>query len=205
MTPWGRLTLQSGNPRMDLDVTSNALYYTPFENQCYDEIYLSLVGIVAGNLYDVYLDEDSIYLTPSWINATTPSIERTKFRGLYFNASDHLYLGTIHAIANDTVKWQIRPNASAYGCNNELGVFNAYNRLPFTAINRDTNSMWEYANSGLRYADNSNLFRINWVDGLGDVCCEGCYETSVAGVSNNAAAATVGVGLNQELMLNIIN
>lgn len=197
MKPWGRLTLQSGNPRMGLDVASSALYYTPFENQSHDEIYLSLAGIVAGNLYDVYLNEDTIYLTDPWPDAATPSLERCMYRGLYFNSSEHLYIGTIYAIANDTVKWQIRPVAQSYGCNNELGVFNAYNRLSFTAINRDTNSMWEYANSGLRYADNSNLFRINWVDGLGDVFCEGCYETSVAGVSNNSAAATVGVGLNQ--------
>lgn len=197
MKPWGRLTLQSGNPRMGVDVSSNVLYYTPFENNDHCELSLSLTGIVAGNLYDVYLDGSTLFLTLPWSSATTPSAERSLQGGLYFDGAGYLYLGTIYAAANDIVKWQIRPPAASYGCNNDLGVFNAYNRLPFTAINRDSNTSWVYANSGLRYADNSNLFRINWVDGIGDVFCEGCYETSVAGTSSNPAAATVGVGLNQ--------
>lgn len=180
---------------MDLDVTSSTLYYLPFQNNNFSAISLSLIGIEEGGLYDVNLDGNYLVLTP-WDGDTPPVDSRTPSGGLYFN-NDYLYLGTIYAIQDDVVKWQTHPTPSSYGCNNELGLFNAYNRLPVIAINEDLNTEWQYNSSGLRFADNSNLFRINWIDGLGDVFCEGEYQVSVAGLSSSAAAATVGVGLDQ--------
>jgi len=194
----GRLSLQSNKLRMDDDVTSSMLYYMPFDSNDFTQIPLALNGIKKGNLYDVYLDGTSLILTDPWLNNSTPSIARVPCGTLYFDSSERLYLGTIHAIEDDFVKWQTRPVATAYGCNNELGLFNAYNRLPVEAINRNLNTTWNYASSSLRLADNSNRFRINWVDGLGDVCCKGVYLASVAGANSSAAAATIGVGLDQD-------
>lgn len=197
---WGRLTLQSGKPRMGKDVSSSTLYYTPFD--CDEvELSISLNGILSGKLYDVYMDLNSstLFLGAAWANGVPP-IAREQRNGLWYELGNYakLYLGTIYASANNTVKWQTYPTPVSYGCNNDLGVFNAYNRLPVNAVNRDLNTSWQFAGGGaLRFADNSNLFRINWVDGLGDVFCEGTYLVSVAGVLNaGPAAATVGVQLN---------
>ena len=202
--PWGRLTLQSGKPRMDSNVSSNILYYTPFENNEFMELSLNMAGqIHLGKLYDVYTDSNfsGLSLSAPWLNSTTPAEARVQDRGLWFHASNgKLYLGTIYCSNNNFVKWQTRLTPTPYGTNNDLGVFNAYNRLSVTATCRDLNAEWQFAGNGaLRFADNSNMFRINWVDGLGDVFCEGTYLTSVAGVLNaGPAAATVGVQLNAD-------
>lgn len=195
LTPWGRLTLQSGKPRMDEDVASNILFYTPFER---DEVEIGLPLSTRNGIFDVFLNCDGdLSLMGPWVN-NRPLVDKMKINGLYFNVDlKALYLGSVN-INEGICKWQTRPAHKPYGCNNELGVFNAYNRLPFTAINRNSNEQWNYASSGLRYADNSNLWRINWIDGLGDVFCQGKYEVSVAGANLSAAAATVGVGLDQD-------
>ena len=202
MKAWGRLTLQSNKPRMDANVSSSMLYYTPFENNDFAQLSLSLTGIIAGNLYDIYLNlsNNTLFLTDSWVNNSTPYIGRAQDGGLYFDEhySSNLYLGTARAISDNTAAWQLRPNHAAYGTNNELGLFNAYNRLFVTAICRDSTSYWDYANAGLRFANNSNNNRINWVDGIGDAACCGRYQVSIAGVNSSAAAATVGAGLDQD-------
>lgn len=199
MKAWGRLSLQSNKARMDEDVASNNIYYVPFESNLYEEISLSLSGIKAGNLYDIYIDMSMhLFISNPWLDNITPSVKKNLKGGFYLDEKNNLYLGTIYASLDDTVKWQVRPQAQPNGCNNELGLFNAYNRLPFVAINRNSNSIWQYDSPTLRYADNSNLFRIYWVDGIGDVFCEGTYSASVAGTNNSPAAATIGVGLDQE-------
>ncbi len=197
MKPWGRLTLESNKIRMGDDVTSGFIFYTPFECNDYKEQAIPLKDLNDG-LYDCFLDKNNVFILGcQWPNKTTPAYPRPYKNGLYFTETGLLYVGTIH-VANEICKWQTRPRPEPYGCNNELGIFNVYNRLPFTAINRNSNEQWNYASSELRYADNSNLFRINWVDGIGDVFCQGKYESSIAGQNLNAAAATIGVGFDQD-------
>lgn len=185
MNYWGRLTLQSGKPRMDEMISSSVIYYTPFNTTEYSELSLDISSIIANNIYDIFLTANVLSLR-QWDTVTK--------RGYDLLTT---YIGSIYAANNGVVKWQTKLIPSAYGTNNQLGVYNAYNKISVTAICRDLNSSWQYGSSGLRYADNSNQFRINWLDGQGDVFCEGCYEVSMAGIGNNSVAATVGVGLNQ--------
>lgn len=196
MKPWGRLTLQSGKARMDNDVSAEYIYYTPFEDMRHDEISLYIGGAPMSGLCDVYLTPyNNLEITDPWRVNSKPLLPRLKKGGLWFNGSEDLYIGTI-LIIEGRCSWEPRPTPQPNGTNNMLGVFNAYNRLPVTAICRDTTSSWQYASDGIRYANNSNLNRISWVDGLGDVFCQGRYECSVAGANLSPAAATVGVGLD---------
>lgn len=192
MKPWGKLTLQSGRAKMLGNAYNNVLYYSPYECNNNAEISVPLNDMLKGYLYDVYLNlsNDSLFIVHFDINL------RVSSGGLYYlNTGACLFLGTVYCYADGQCAWEPYRN-SPYGGDNILGVFNAYNRTPVLAINRNTNSQWQYANEGIRYADNSNLFRISWVDGLGDVYCRGKYEVSVSGVNGNPSAATVGVGLD---------
>lgn len=205
---WGRLTLQSGKPRMGADIVSSTLYYTPFETNANTELSVSLASLAAG-LYDVYLNGASLALTPAWTNNATPSVARVKDGGLWKDAAGRLYLGTVYIHATGQCKWQPKPAPANFGPANVLGVFNAYNRLPVHAVCQDTASLnwsnapeqnsWLHQSSGIRFANNSSNNRIYWVDGIGDAQCTGRYQVSysaIAAYNGQPAACTVGVGLD---------
>jgi len=195
MNAWGRLTLQSGCARMGQDVASNIIYYTPFENDSNREIAFTLNNTGPNCIYDIFLTPQGQLTDLIW-SPTGLQHPKTKQGGLWYSPEGWLYVGTIRTKTANTVYWQPQPSYASGGTNNELGVFNAYNRLPTIAVCRDSNSIWHNSNPGYSLADNSPNFRINWLDGLGDVACRGNYTCSVAGDSTNAAALTVGVSLN---------
>src|SRR2546423_9813873 len=96
-------------------------------------------------------------------------------------ANQATYLGSFYATSNGHTKFQMKPSPSSYGSANMLGLWNAYNRIPIVAVNRDLNTSWSYANSGLRFADNSAAFHISWVDGLAQSQSHCRYISNVAG------------------------
>lgn len=209
MKPWGRLSLQSNKWRMDDNIWSNVIYYVPFDNDDYDYLSLNLftAGAVQGNIYDVYLDTGTgagnlLVMGSAWINSLTPSELRIPRRGLFYNTVGNLYLGSFYTEEPSTVRWQTRLNPTDTWVANELGLYNAYNKVEFTAINRSTDGGWTYDSNSPRYANNTSRFRVYWVDGLGDVSSEATYNTSVQGFNGTPAAATVGVGLDGDLNIN---
>jgi hypothetical protein len=184
------------------------------------ELTLALSGSahIAGNLYDLfaYNNNGTVALAsgPAWSSTTARSAAISMFSGIWTNtapmalrlsggaatapANQATYLGTFYATANGQTKFQMKPSPVSYGSANVLGLWNAYNRIPIVAVNRDLNTSWVYANSGLRFADNSSFFHISWVDGLAQSQSHCRYISSVAGSTNGpAAAATVGCGYDQ--------
>ena len=198
MQAWGRLTLQSDMPIMNDNIVGTMLYYTPYQTDDCSEISISLAEVVAGYTYDVFINVSlapTLHLIQNWSGNTRLS-PLSKERGLYYSQDGLLYLGSVYSIVNGQVLWQPRNNPAPGGSYNQLAVYNAYNRLPVTAICRNSNTQWEYASYAVRQADNSNLFSIYWLDGLGDVHSNGRYTCSISGSSNSAAALTCGVGLD---------
>lgn len=82
------------------------------------------------------------------------------------SADQATYLGTITTTAAGQTGVALKPSAASGGTNNFVGLFNAYNRVPITAVSRDSTSSWNYASATWRQTDSSNSNRISFVDGL---------------------------------------
>lgn len=84
-------------------------------------------------------------------------------------ANQATYLGTMYATANGQTAVMLTPAAAAGGAGNVIGLWNAYNRAPARAKNKDSNSSWTYGTASWRVSDNSTANAILWVDGLGQM------------------------------------
>lgn len=112
------------------------------------------------------------------------------------------YIGTIYTTANGQTGMAYKPSAGSGGTNNVLGVYNGYNRLPVTALNRDSTSTWPTSTVGssafetLNHGTSSGtLNRITYVDGLQQSTITG--RVGVALKTNaNGVEAQVGVNLD---------
>lgn len=82
-------------------------------------------------------------------------------------ANTATYVGTVYMTANGQTAMVLLPNAAANGSDNALGVYNAYNRLATTSLERDSTASWTYATATWRSANGSILNRVSFVDGLG--------------------------------------
>lgn len=84
-----------------------------------------------------------------------------------FTAGQATYLGTTYVTINGGTQWVLAPTAATGGTNNVLGLFNAYNQEPVTAVERDLTPNWNYVTADWRPENNSTANRITVVDGLG--------------------------------------
>lgn len=169
----------------------------------------SPAAAAADSLYDLFVWNDAGTLTlsrgPAWTNATTRSagtaLVRTK--GVWLNnatitngpaASRGTYVGTIATNAGAaTVNMELAPAKAAGGTNNWLGVWNAYNRVSTSAIERDSTDTWEYTTLTWRpwNGDTSNVNnRITVVAGL----AEGRVSVNFAWAANNSTGSTLRYG-----------
>jgi hypothetical protein len=171
--------------------------YLPINGSIYPFSTLTLTlnsaNILTGNLYDVFalVNSGSAVICAdivAWASTTarTDGISLSS-NGYYANAGtinqcengstiystvvggNAIYLGTIYAISNGATQWLLNPNPANGGTNNFMGVYNAYNREPTTALERDLVSTFVYGNpTGTWEKLNNNANnRITIVDGLG--------------------------------------
>lgn len=233
--PGGRLTLVSNTPVMTADVSgATTVYYTAYtgtnvptangttlQNSAFaSQLTLNLSGLQSGNIYDIFLVNNSEVLTlctgPAWSTSTsrgtgTGTTELTLLNGLSVNANlissclngpnsslsvpakSGFYLGSVYATANGQTAMQLKPSAATGGTNNVLGLWNAYNRVRVAAYCRDNKSSWLYSTASWRAADNSTSNKISFLDGLQQSQVTGNY--AVMGAST---VDTVGgyIGLN---------
>jgi hypothetical protein len=149
----------------------------------------SPAAAAADSLYDMFIwnDAGTMRLTrgPVWTDATTRSagtaLVRTK--GAWLNslaitngpgASLGTYVGTIATNAGAaTVNMQFLPAAASGGNAPYLGVWNAYNRVPTSCVNLDSDDTWDYTTATLRPMNNdqggagvNTDNRITFVSGL---------------------------------------
>lgn len=173
---------------------------------------------LADNVYDLFIATigGNVVLGsgPAWSTPIARSAGIQMGGGVYSNsatmslvhggtstsvaAGDAVYVGSFLTTANAQTKWQPKPAPSSYGVSAVLGLYNAYNQSPVYAVNRDSNTSWAYANAGVRYADNSNIWFVKFIDGLGKCKSRARYMANVAGTSSSPAAATVGVMFDQD-------
>lgn len=212
MKPQGRLTLQSGKPIPTSDVSSPTLYYTSFEGDCVPlwsgsawvdtptaELNISLA--VADGLYDVFVTAAGLELSP-WATLIAKSIPVGVVHGQWCDAAKRTYLGCVY-VKSGCATMQFKPTPIPYGTNNMLGLWNAYNRKPVRAVCKDLTESWVYGSYSARFANNSDRFRISWVDGLGHSLCKASYTTSVASMAAGLQAATVAPILDAAYPLSV--
>lgn len=165
---------------------------------------LDTTNATSTNLYDVFAYNNSgtnvICYGASWTSTTTRSTALTQLNGLWVNSAQIIcrntsattytvptdegtYLGTFYATANGQTGVSCKPAGAAGGANNVIGLWNAYNRVPFSCI--DIQSTANYVNatetwvaagpSGTPYTG----FRISFIDGLGQSPTECDYNSTV--------------------------
>lgn len=169
-----------------------------FTDMLFIDSALSLSGTVAGSIHDIFAPAGggSMFLGPAWASYVTRSVPVEKYLGVWCDAARNTLLGSVYITAAGETKWQARPLPCPYGPCNILGISNVYNRVSVRALCRDSTETWQYFASSVRYANNSDRWRIYWLDCLGLGVVRARYKTSLAGTSSAAAAATVGAILD---------
>lgn len=161
----------------------------------------------VSKVYDMFMwDDAGTFRTtrgPAWTSgvtrgtgAGTTQLERVN--GVLMNqfnitngpkADRGIYVGTISTSAtgaNGQLNMEFLLAGAAGGTNSRLDVWNMYNRVPMTAVSRDTTNTWNYTTATWRSADNSASNRINYVVGLDEDALQTSY--SVEALNNTAAA-----------------
>lgn len=118
------------------------------------------------------------------------------------------YLGSFYATGNGQTGMQFAPAAASGGSNNVLALWNAYNRVDFSSIERDSTASWTYSGTVWRAVNNSNGNRITWIDGLGYSNVAASYaaiavtgvKTLEVGVNFDATSGTPGGIVGQEFL-----
>ena len=109
-------------------------------------------------------------------------------------ANEATYVGTMYASANGQCTQQFKPTAASGGSANILGLWNAYNRLRITSLERDSTNNWSMNITNWGAADASASNKITWIDGLQQSFVEATsVELTTIG---NGVIASIGVGLN---------
>lgn len=174
----------------------------------------------AGNVYDIYViftgGALQLVTGPAWSSTTArgTAAALTQVAGIWVNnlgftgangattynvlAQTATYLGSIYCNANAQVTMNPLPAAAAGGGAVILGLYNAYNRVPITAVNLDstgnntvpTINTWSPYEAGV--VQNNNA--IFWLDGLQQTTVEG--EFYVDAQISTSDAGRIGVNID---------
>ncbi len=176
--------------------------------------------IASGSLYDIFATAASaICAGPAWSTTGTRgtgagTTELQLKSGVWTNknslthcwggvagvtdlgaiaANQGTYLGTIYGSASGQTKMQFAPAKASGGNNSFLGLYNAYQRVPYTSQSSDSAADYTYATATWRSTDNSNSNRISFVDGLAQSSSQ-AYTQNLEG--DSTADCAIGINFN---------
>lgn len=176
---------------------------------------LDTANFLSTNLYDFFIYNDSgtvrIGYGPSWSGPSTRSASISLSAGFWVNTAQitlrysvsnttvvsalaATYVGTGYATANGQTAMMFKPSGAAGGTNNFLGLYNAYNRVWTTSLERDNTSSWAYATPTWRAQNNSTSNRITVVDGLGQSSV--WTAAQVGSVGGASQSVLIGININ---------
>lgn len=208
--PPGRLSLVSGTPVLSSTVSSAAtLYYVPYLGNViwlYDgssrweqfeisELSISLSGTTASRPHDVFiyssLGTPTLELT-AWTNDTTRATNLAFQNARYVKsgATTRLYLGTIYVNASNQCDF-IVGGLAAGGTAGVVGLWNMYNRAPWSTLSGDTTNSWTYTDTAnWRAANASSTMRTSFINGVsGGVTVDACYQIYSIHTGNSGRVA----------------
>jgi len=202
----GRLTLTSGTPVTTGDVSgATSAYFAPYKGnrialydgssawnvRTFSEITISLAGLTASTLYDIFAYDNAGTVTIellAWTNTTTRATALTTQDGVLVKsgATTRRYLGTVYI--NSTGGQTDDTYTKRY-------VWNYYNRVPLLMRRIETNTSWTYTTNTYRQALNSTANQVECVIGVAEVPLEARVQ-SLMNNTNANVAATVAIGLD---------
>jgi hypothetical protein len=166
----------------------------------------------SSSLYDMFVwnDAGTIRCTrgPAWSSATSRgtgagTTQLSLLDGVLTNAvaisngpgaNRGVYVGTIATDGSTKMNMMFAPSAAAGGSANRLDVWNAYNRVDFASICRDSTDSWTYSTATFRAANGNNNNRITFVRGLNEEMASAAYHA--VGINSSSAEIRNGVGLD---------
>jgi len=202
-----RMTLTSGTPVTDSDVTSaTTVYVTPYQgNKCalYDgtnwnvrtitELSLSLGSDAANTNYDLFIYDNAGTPTlqrVAWSNNTTRATALTTQDGVYarVSATTARYLGTyrttnIAGRVEDSAKWRY--------------LWNYYHQKPRPLRRQESTATWTYTTAAYRQVNGSTQNHVGVVVGLAEVPLN-LYAQATAVSSTTNVEFRVGVGAGDQ-------
>ena len=104
------------------------------------------------------------------------------------------YLGTFYSTANGQTAMVLNPAAAAGGSAPVLGLYNAYNRVPYTSRSISSSST-TYISSTVRALGASTNNRVSWVDGLGRSRASARVDAT-AFSAGPSAVSSIGIDFN---------
>lgn len=177
----------------------------------------SPAATTASNIYDmfVWVDGTTMRCTrgPSWSTGGGSAVARgtgagstelVRVNGVLMNANAisngpvaqrGVYVGTIATDGSNQLNMKMNPAAAAGGGNCRLDVWNMYNRVPVSAVSKDSTDSWNYSTATWRAANNNNSNRITAVFGLNEEAVIAQYAAQ-AQSSTTGTSASAGVGLD---------
>lgn len=182
-------------------------------SQALNDATKSPAGAAANSIYDVFawIDSSTFRATrgPAWTSGTgrgagAGTTELELFDGVLMNknaitngpaARRGVYLGTIATNGSTQCNMMFRPAAAAGGTANRMDIWNAYNRVSFSSICRDSTNSWTYTLATLRAANASNSNRITMILGLVEDAVE-CYYNAYGTASTTNNPFYNGIGLD---------
>lgn len=208
--PPGRLTLSTGVPVLSSSVAAaGTLYYAPYvggvlwlydgsagwDAVAFTELSVVLSGGTASRPHDVFVYNNAGTATlelTAWTNSTTRATALTTQDGLYVKsgATTRLYLGTIYLNASTQCDFILGAAASG-GTAGVIGLWNMYQRGPWTTYVADTTDSWAYATGSWRAANNSSTMRTSFVCGLSEGVIQANYQ-AVSIHTGNAGRVAIG-------------
>lgn len=177
----------------------------------------SAVG--AGQVYDIFVWSDSgtVRATrgPTWAtgggSATargtgTGSTELTALNGILVNkyaitngpaANEGTYVGTCASDGSSQFNMVFGGTGSG-GVAGIFGCWNAYNRVPMTAVVLDNGggADWTYSSSTIRESNNSASNRVTFVSGLAVDSVHAIYAQTVSGAAVSGTFCRTGLALD---------
>jgi hypothetical protein len=143
----------------------------------------SPAGVTTNSNYDLFVWDDSgtyrCTRGPAWTSDTgrgtgAGTTELQMISGIYTNAvaisngpgaNRGTYVGTIRTNGSSTVDWSVGGTADG-GTAGYIGLWNAYNRVSWTAGVFDSTTSWNYTTATTRASNGSNAMRVSFVAGL---------------------------------------
>ena len=204
----GRLTLETGVAVSTSDQTAKTtLYFTPYQGNrialydgsawrlhAFTERSISLAGLTANTLYDVFIYNNAGTLTLE-LTAWTNSGAGTSARATALALQDGIYVKS--GAATRRYLGTIRTTGTIGQCEDSRTkrfVWNNANRVRRSVRRAETTFNWTYSTATWRYLNNSSANRIEVIVGLAE---ESLSLLATVLVSSTISNSGVNVGIGQ--------
>lgn len=208
----GRLTITTDTPFLTSTTTgATTLYFTPVLGNrialydgssawavlSFSELSLSLSGYTASKPYDIWIYNNSgtaAMESTVWTDDTTRATALTLQDGVWVKtgATTRRYVGTIRTNSSSQVDFNLSGTPAAGGTAAVIGLWNLYNRVPWSVNVMDSTNSWTYTTTSFQAANASSAMRASFIVGVAGLHDVQAVYNGVS--STTSGGARIGVG-----------